>query len=742
MPEYDFRTLSPTDFEHLTRDILNARLGLALNAYAAGRDQGIDLRQVHADGALTVVQCKHYLDSSWATFKGAVKKEVPKGQALNADRYLFVTSRDLTPLQETDVITALKPLGVTQENVWARKKLNAALGMHPEVERRHIKLWLSSTGVLQTILGAGRWNRAEAMLDRALKRAKLWVRTESYDAVLWVLEREGVCVVYGPPGVGKSFAAETALLAATAEGWSPIHITDGMRDAWEALSPDSTKQIFYYDDFLGESQLRMGKNEPSDLADFIDRIKDLREHKRFVMTTREQFIREAAGKYDALQDLPKEMRQLGVRMDRPSAQERAEILFNHLYFSAMPGAERDRMAVDNRILTIVEHPAYNPRLIERALKSWGQEATNERLEAIKQALDSPGQLWKTSFQNLDPLGRQILLTMATLPNRPWSLERIRHLVKSADALKWRPTLRILDSTWLNISGSATNSYVMLADPGCRDYLLSVLDDAAVADDLVGRIQTIEQVVSLTHAAGLPGESEGSTPRAELAHSLTMHREVLMKLVRSAVAVDDSERNIMESAQQLRDAAAMTAIYGTETDTDWLVTRIEAVPGPGDRLPAAGARSLFELAEILAELATANSGQRNTVAQRLVLDGVRVISTIRDLDAYETLPERLRTPGVQEAIRQSASRVLADEVDHLLQDADDPDSIRLGAADIDMRSEWYGLDLDTSLLLDRANEIQEEAEGESPWPEIHADHEAGYGDSDVASVRQIFSRLNE
>lgn len=742
MPEYDFRALSPGDFELLTRDILNVHLGLALSAYAAGRDQGIDLRQIREDGVLTVVQCKHYLDSSWSTFKGAVKKEVPKGQALNADRYLFVTSRDLTPPQENDVIAMLKPLGVTQANVWARKKLNEALGAHPEIERRHIKLWLSSTGVLQTILGAGRWNRAEAMLDRALKRAKLWVRTDAYDEVLRVLEREGVCIVYGPPGVGKSFVAETALLAATAEGWSPIPISSDMRDAWEGLAPDSAKQIFYYDDFLGESQLQMSKNEPSDLADFIERIKSLREHKWFIMTTREQFIREAADKYDALQDLPEEVRQLGVRVGRPSVRTKAEILFNHLYFSGIPGAERDRMAIDNRIITIVEHAGYNPRLIERALKSWRSDVTNETtLEAIEQALDSPGRLWKTSFQNLDALSRRILLTMMTLPNRPSSLQRIRLLVAPTDALQWRPALRMLDSTWLSISGTGTEKYATLADPGCRDYLLSILDDGAVADDVVGRVQTIEQVVSLTHTAGLQAGSEGST-RAELAHSLAMRRDVLMELVRSAVAADDGEGNVLESMQLLQGAAAMTAIHGTDSDTESLIAHVAQIQATSDRLRSVGARGLFELAETLVGLATPDSSQRDAVAEGLVLEGVRVIDTMRDLDAYETLPEGMRTLEVQEAIGQSATRVLTDEIDHLLQDADDPESIRLGVADINKRSSWYGLDLDTSSLLDRANEIQEEADSESPWPEVQADSEGGYGEDDVVTVRQIFSRLNE
>jgi hypothetical protein len=49
MPDYDFRTLSSVDFEHLARDVLNATYDLRLQSYAPGPDQGIDLRQVVTD---------------------------------------------------------------------------------------------------------------------------------------------------------------------------------------------------------------------------------------------------------------------------------------------------------------------------------------------------------------------------------------------------------------------------------------------------------------------------------------------------------------------------------------------------------------------------------------------------------------------------------------------------------------------------------------------------------------------
>ena len=44
MPRYDFRSLSSQDFEELVRDLLQAEWKVALEAFKAGRDAGIDLR--------------------------------------------------------------------------------------------------------------------------------------------------------------------------------------------------------------------------------------------------------------------------------------------------------------------------------------------------------------------------------------------------------------------------------------------------------------------------------------------------------------------------------------------------------------------------------------------------------------------------------------------------------------------------------------------------------------------------
>jgi hypothetical protein len=92
-----------------------------------------------------------------------------------------------------------------------------ALGCNPEVEWRHIKLWISSAEVLETLLNSRQRQRGEAMLADVGARARLYVHTAAHDAVLDMLARQGVCILPGPR-VGKSFLAQMALLAAAQSG--------------------------------------------------------------------------------------------------------------------------------------------------------------------------------------------------------------------------------------------------------------------------------------------------------------------------------------------------------------------------------------------------------------------------------------------------------------------------------------------------------------------------------------------
>src|SRR5918999_1668778 len=363
MPEYDFRTLSPTDFEYLIGDVLNADLGLRLHSYPEGRDQGIDLREVTADGHTTIVQCKHYLKSSPSTFLTAVRKEVGKPALRVADRYLFVTSHDLSAAREDEVAGIL---GIPHGDVWGPRAVNDALGRNPDVERRHFKLWLSSTAALDAIVNAGRWRRTDALLDDLARRARYWAETPAYAAVRDTLAGEGVCLVAGIPGIGKTFLAGMITLAAAGEGWQGVDLSDaGVADAWAAARPE-TRQFFYYDDFLGQAEFTLtALSEAASLARFVSYVREHRDRKRLIMTSREHVLRQASAAIsDPLRRLVGDPARYTIALTAYDPAVRAEILGNHLHFSDLPDAERGRLTVDNRVTAIARHPSYSPRLVE------------------------------------------------------------------------------------------------------------------------------------------------------------------------------------------------------------------------------------------------------------------------------------------------------------------------------------------------------------------------------------------
>jgi len=743
MTDYDFRTLSPVDFELLSRDVLNADLGLRMQSYAAGRDQGVDLRQVDDNGFITVAQCKHYPESSESTFLRAVRKEGQRGKSLVANRYLFVTSRPLTPPQQGKVLANLKGLPIVHDDVWGQGALNGALGRHPEVERRHIKLWIPSTEAIDTLLRSGQWQRSEALLSGLANRAKVWVHTAAYDQVFDMLEREGVCIVTGPPGVGKSLLAGMVLVATAHSDWEVVDVTSNVEEAWSAFKEDRP-QIFYYDDFLGEAGVELAKNEPRSLNAFLDRVRQFKDSKRILLTTREYEIRVAAeGPADQLVELARRPTRYELRLDAYDVETRAKILFNHLYFSDLPAAERDRLAIDNRLINIVEHPSYNPRIIADAIRFAPSPTAAEYLAAINRALADPRDLLNASFRGLSALERQIVLTLATLPNWPRPVEDIRRLVAPEDGLAWTPALRALETTWLELSGQARAPALSFANPGCRDFVLGVLDDAAVAEQQLDRVATLRQLVYLTRVAGLVPLPYRPTFhfRAALASALMGRGPELVEKCRQLIAADLQGRPPdVGDLWDLLDAATLCKAL-VSTDTAWLLDLTESLltAEQSGELPA---RDGFELAEAIHGLPGNDNIRQSDIARRLALAATRSVNTLRELDVFEALPQELtEDQDIRALARDRATSVIEAECEQLRQATNDGEAIRTAALDLDWRAKSYDIQIEIGSILDHAYELTAEA-SQAAWPGALG-QEASEPDEDPRVVmHQIFAELSD
>ena len=150
---YDFRTLLPADFEDFSRDLIGKSLGIRFEAFAKGPDGGVDGRHATSE-AKTILQAKHYINSGYSALKSKMKKERASIDALEPDRYILATSCPLTPNRKDELAEIIGPRLLSLSDIVGPDELNASLKDHGEVERAHLKLWLSSSHVLDSVVNA------------------------------------------------------------------------------------------------------------------------------------------------------------------------------------------------------------------------------------------------------------------------------------------------------------------------------------------------------------------------------------------------------------------------------------------------------------------------------------------------------------------------------------------------------------------------------------------------------------
>ena len=141
MSAYDFRSLSPHDFELLCRDLLQAEIGVRLESFSAGPDFGIDFR--YRDRSVNViVQCKHYVDSGFDALRRAIeRKERNKISQLQPTRYILATSVSLTPMRKDALLRTLDAYCLTSGDILGQEDINNLLAKHQNIEQSHFKLW-------------------------------------------------------------------------------------------------------------------------------------------------------------------------------------------------------------------------------------------------------------------------------------------------------------------------------------------------------------------------------------------------------------------------------------------------------------------------------------------------------------------------------------------------------------------------------------------------------------------------
>lgn len=358
----DFRVLSDVEFEEVTADLLAAETGIPFERFRRAPDGGVDLRST-ISGSLEIVQCKHYLRSTFKQLKRDLAAELPNLVRESPATYRVATSFDLSRREKDRLYEMFAAWMPDPSYVMGARDLDGLLTRHPAVEKRYVKLWLVSGGVLQTMLQAAIHERTNDLLERVMRALPRYVESDGLRRATTLLEDHRVCIISGPPGIGKTTLAQILLARSITFGYQPVEISHDIEEAWATYDP-TLRQIFYYDDFLGRISLgeRLLKNEDHRLVEFMDKVR-LSESKLMLLTTREYILEEARNDYEELTRLDERL-ELVMRLDDYTRLDRARILYNHAWHADLTDDDLAALMSDNHYLDIIDHKNFNPRLIE------------------------------------------------------------------------------------------------------------------------------------------------------------------------------------------------------------------------------------------------------------------------------------------------------------------------------------------------------------------------------------------
>jgi hypothetical protein len=499
MDAYDIGRLTDYDFELICRDIFEAELRIRLEIFAAGKDQGVDLRHMStsSDPGI-VIQCKKWERSKRAKLISHMKsEEKPKILKLRPGRYILATSVDLTKQSKDTIAKDLSPFVKTPGDIYGLKEIEAVLLSRPEIVERHIRLWLSSSAVLQAMLSRGILTRSRDLAADIEDAMRVYVPNVSYTRAQEILNDKHVCIISGLPGIGKTTLAQVLSATYVNSGYDLYEVSQDVEEINEVWN-DDVPQIFYYDDFLGQTALgdRLNKNEDNRLIKIIRRI-GRSPDKRLVMTTREYILEQARQQYEKLGTQDLNPLQCVLDLTDYTRLIRAEILYNHLYFSDLSQEEKSEFSDPSVYKIIIDHPNFSPRLIDYSLRLSPIEsgsAEGSPAVRIKKNLDDPRRIWEHIIANqLEQSAIDILVVLLSFPDRvPISLLEfaVSSYAQKANERDWHRdflrSLKIVENTMVRISSGVrfqtySGGSILAAsyhNPSIRDYM----QDYVASDD--------------------------------------------------------------------------------------------------------------------------------------------------------------------------------------------------------------------------------------------------------------------
>lgn len=426
MTKFDFSTLNAFDFEELVCDLLNAeeqknKSNIKYQGFPNGPDMGVDL--IHSTQNhlyRIIVQIKHFDQNNLSQLKHSLFKkrslsDLQKVKKLNPMRYKLVTSMGLSLKTKMEIKNNFEPYIQSISDIIDRTDLNALLREHPKIVKAHFKLFFSDISVLEKIMNNEVIGRSEFSSNQLQNRIKKYVKTTSYTNARELLHEKYFILITGEPGVGKTTLAELLLYELLGLDYQLIYIIDNVKDAEKMLRNDDSKQVFYFDDFLGHTALEIEQAslKEASLLNFINRIKSAK-NKALILTTRTPIYHDALYKSERFKRSNLDYNNYRVHLTNFSFNDKIKLIRNHILVSTIPEEYKKILWEEKVQKYIALHDNFFPRLVEFITDETKllNIPPSGYFNFITSTFNSPSEIWLHSYeQQLNESDRVFISTL-------------------------------------------------------------------------------------------------------------------------------------------------------------------------------------------------------------------------------------------------------------------------------------------------------------------------------------------
>jgi|GEM_PF-317378 len=487
MNNYDFSTLNYADFEKLVCDLLNCRFSDQNNtaffrSFKEGKDQGIDL--LHSTTKYDhdiVVQVKHYKKSPKSNLFNDLKtKEKPKVDELKPNTYVFVTSLPLNANDKKKIKNIFNPHLKNLADIYGQDDLNDILRLNQHIEENHYKLWFSSTQVLNKILTYKYEGRRNEFTEEILKKKfRLFVVTSDYFKAKASLKTNKFIIISGNPGVGKTTLSDMLIYDFIKDDYQLNIIYENIKEIENTLKLDESKQVFYFDDFLGHTAAEISKLKSTDsvLIRLLSRI-EKQKNKYVILNTRKFILSPFLDESEKLRNFNLLKAETQIELVYYTYGIKRKILDNHILESDL---NNDLKIILYKLAkTICLHSSFTPRIIEFFTGSKVSNFNAVEFESfVTSNLENPKEIWSHAYRKqITDYDRFVLNTLYSLNGSSTKNDlekafnsRLDYEVNNNNFLKpldsFNSSLRNLNEGFLNIDN---NENISLINPSLIDYL--------------------------------------------------------------------------------------------------------------------------------------------------------------------------------------------------------------------------------------------------------------------------------